>query len=447
VSTGVMPPPETLYAKTEDGRVGYQVVGNSRLDLVFIPWWVGNIDVMWEEASLARFLRRLATFSRLICFDKRGAGVSDTLPVGLPPFEQWSDDVRAVMRAARSPGAALLGHGYGGMVAIFFASTYPEQTSALILVDACARSLRDVDYPWALPIDRVPRAIERFEEQWGTGASLELLAPSAAQDERFRRWYARYERLATGPGSMRTMLTSEMHRDLRSVLSAIRVPTLVLHRLGDRFIRVGHGRYLAEHIPGAKYVELPGSDHLPYVGDTEAMLGEIGEFLTGTRPAPEADRVLSTLLFTDIVSSTERAAAVGDHAWRAMLESYHELARQEVERHRGREIEFAGDGLLAVFDGPARAIRCAHAISEAIGTLGLQIRAGLHTGEIELAGKAIRGIAVHIGARVAADADPGEVLVSSTVKDLVVGSGIRFTDRGLHILKGVPGEWRLYAAT
>jgi class 3 adenylate cyclase len=297
-----------------------------------------------------------------------------------------------------------------------------------------------------LPADRAPQAIELIEEQWGTGANLEFLASSVARDERFRRWYARYERLATGPRGMRTMLTSELQRDLRSVLSSIRVPTLVLHRVGDRFIRVGHGRYLAEHIPGAKYVELPGSDHLPYVGETQAMLGEIEEFLTGMRPAPEVDRVLATVLFTDIVGSTERAAAVGDRAWRAILESHHELARQELERHRGREIEFAGDGLFAVFDGPARAIRCAHAITEAIRTLGLQIRAGLHTGEIELAGSSARGIAVHIGARVAAAADAGEVLVSSTVKDLVVGSGIRFTDRGLHILKGVPGEWHLFAA-
>jgi class 3 adenylate cyclase len=438
--------PETLYADSGDGHVGYQVVGHSRLDLVLIPWWVGNVDVMWEEPSIARFLRRLATFSRLLCFDKRGAGVSDTVLLSLPTFEQWSDDVRTVMKAARSKRAALLGHGYGGMVATFFASTYPEQTSALILVDACARSLRDVDYPWGLPADRVPRAIELIEGQWGTGANLEFLAPGGAGDERFRRWYARYERLATGPRGMRTMLTSELQRDLRSVLPAIRMPTLVLHRVGDRFIRVGHGRYLAEHIPGARYVELPGSDHLPYVGETEGMLGEIEEFLTGTRPAPEVDRVLATVLFTDIVGSTERAAAVGDRAWRAMLESHHEFARQELERHRGRAIEFAGDGLLAVFDGPARAIRCAHAISDASRTLGLQIRAGLHTGEIELAGKSVRGIAVHIGARVAAEANPGEVLASSTVKDLVVGSGIQFTDRGLHILKGVPGEWHLFAA-
>jgi class 3 adenylate cyclase len=316
----------------------------------------------------------------------------------------------------------------------------------LMLVDACARILRDVDYPWGLPPDRVQEAIDLIEEQWGTGASLDVLAPSVARDERFRRWYARYERLALGPRGMRTTLASEAERDLRSVLSAIRVPTLVLHRLGDRFIRVGHGRYLAEHIPGAKYVELPGSDHLPYVGDTETMLGEIGEFLTGTRPAPDVDRVLATVLFTDIVGSTERAAAVGDRAWRVILESHHAVARQELERHRGREIEFAGDGLLAVFDGPARAIRCAHAISEAVRALGLQIRAGLHTGEIELAGNNVQGIAVHIGARVAAEAEAGEVLVSSTVKDLVVGSGIRFTDRGLRILKGVPGEWRLFEA-
>ena len=322
--------PETLYANSGDGHVGYQVVGDSRLDLVFIPWFVGNIDVMWEEPSLAHVLRRVAKFSRLLFFDKRGAGVSYAVAISPPTFEQWSDDVRTVMKAARSKRAALLGHGYGGMLAMFFASTYPEQTSALILVDACARTLRDVDYPWGLPPDRVPQVIELIEKRWGTGASLEVLAPSVARDERFRRWYARYERLAMGPGGMRAMLTSEVQRDLRSVLSAIRVPTLVVHRAGDSFIRVGHGRYLAEHIPGARYVELPGSDHLPYVGDTQAMLGEIEEFLTGMRPAPEVDRVLATVLFTDIVGSNERAAAVGDRAWRAILESHHELARQEL---------------------------------------------------------------------------------------------------------------------
>jgi class 3 adenylate cyclase len=437
--------PETRYARGKDGNVAYQVVGDGPLDLVFIPGWANNVDAMWEEPSLARFLRRLATFSRLLCFDKRGTGVSDTVPLAaLPTLEDWSDDVGTVMRAAGSTRAALLGH--SGPMAMLFAATHPEQTSALILVDTYARLARDVDYPWGMPLARTRQAFERVWEEWGTGSNLDVLAPSMAGDERFRRWYARYERLAMGPRAARALNTSAFESDLRSVLPAIRVPTLVLHRIGNRFIRVGHGRYLADHIRGAKFVELPGDDHMFYVGETEAMLSEIEEFLTGARPVPEFDRVLATVLFTDIVGSTERAAALGDRAWRALLDTHHEIVRRELERHRGREIQVVGDGLLATFDGPARAIRCACAMTDAVRGLGIDIRAGLHTGEIELVGSDVAGIAVHIGSRVAGEAGAGEVLVSSTVKDLVAGSGIRFADRGLHVLKGVPGEWRLFAA-
>ena len=442
-----MQPPETRYAISKDGNVAYQVVGDGPLDLVFISNWTSNVDAMWEEASFALFLRRLAAFSRLICFDKRGTGVSDTVPLGaLPTLEQWSDDVRTVMEAVGSKRAALLGHGSGAQMAMLFAATYPERTSALILVNTCARQLRDVDYPWGFPADRVPVALEQVVKGWGTGSHVDLIAPSVAGDERFRRWYGRYERLAMGPRAASATYAWQFEGDLRGVLPAIRVATLVLHRAGDRFIRVAHGRYLAEHISGAKFVELPGEDHLFYLGEPEGMLGEIEEFLTGMRSVPEIDRVLTTVLFTDIVGSTERAAALGDGAWRSLLDMHHHVARRELERHRGREIEFVGDGLFATFDGPARAIRCACAIAEAVRAFGLEIRAGLHTGEIELAGSAVRGIAVHIGARVAAAAGGGEVLVSSTVKDLVAGSGIRFADRGVHVLKGVPGEWRLYAA-
>lgn len=438
--------PDTLYARSEDGHVGFQVVGDGPQDLVFIPSWSSNLDVMWEEPSIARFLRRLATFTRVLCFDKRGTGVSDPVPLAaLPTLEQWSDDVRSVMDTAGSKRAALLGHGEGGQMAMLFAATYPEQCSALILLDTCARHLRDIDYPWGLPADRVAQFLEQFEERWGTGDNVDMIATSVARDERFRGWYGRYERLAMGPRAATTMYVTHLERDLRGVLAAIRVPTLVLHRAGNHHIRIGHGRYLAEHIPGAKYVELPGEDHLFYAGETETILGEIEEFLTGVRSPVETDRVLVTVLFTDIVGSTERAAALGDHAWRERLDSHHEIARRELERHRGREIEFVGDGLLATFDGPARAVRCACAISEAVRSLGLEIRAGLHTGEVELAGSAVRGIAVHTGARVAAAAGAGEVLVSSTVKDLVAGSGISFADRGLRVLKGVPGEWRLFA--
>jgi class 3 adenylate cyclase len=373
--------------------------------------------------------------------------VSDPVPLAaLPTLEQWSDDVRTVMSAAGSKRAALVGHSQGGQMAMLFAATYPAETAALILVDSCARQCGDEDGPWGLSLDRVPLSLDEVEERWGTGVSLDVFAPSLARDERFRRWYGRYERLSLSPRMVRAVVVSDFEKDLRGVLSAIRVPTLVLHRTGNRFMSVRHGRYLAEHITGAKLVELPGDDHLFHAGDGEAMIGEIEEFLTGERPAPELDRVLATVLFTDIVGSTERAAALGDHAWRTLLDAHHEIARRELGRHRGREIELVGDGLLATFDGPARAIHCAAAIAEGVRGLGIEIRAGLHTGEIELAGSAVRGIAVHIGARVASEAGAGEVLVSSTVKDLVAGSGIGFEDRGSRVLKGVPGEWRLFSA-
>jgi class 3 adenylate cyclase len=329
-------------------------------------------------------------------------------------------------------------------MAMLFAATYPERVSALILVNTAARHLRDVDYPWGLPADRMARFLQRMEELWGTGDLVDVTAPSVAHDPRFRRWYGRYERASMGPSACATMYATQFERDLRGVLPTIRVPTLVLHRAGNRHLRVGHGRYLAEHIPGARYVELPGEDHLFFTGDTEAVLAEIEEFLTGARSPGEVDRVLATVLFTDIVGSTERAAALGDRAWRAVLDTHNGIVRRELDRHRGREVKTAGDGFLATFDGPARGIRCASAVRDEIRPLGIEIRAGLHTGECELMGDDVGGIAVHIGARVAGAAGAGEVLVSSTVKDLVAGSGIRFADRGLHVLKGVPGEWRLF---
>jgi class 3 adenylate cyclase len=439
-------PPETRFAHSKDGDVAYQIVGGGPLDLVFIPNWLSNVEVMWEEPSLARFLHRLGTFSRLLCFDKRGSGVSDPVPLAaLPTLEEWMEDVRAVMNAAHVQRAALLGSAEGGPLAMLFAATYPERTSALVLVDTTARALRDVDYPWGLPADRVPRLLERLREVWGTGDTAPALAPSAAHDQRFRRWIARYERLAIPPQAHIPMYAAHFEWDLRGVLPSIRVPTLVLHRAGDGHIRVGHGRYLAAHIPAAKYVELPGDDHLFFVGDSEAMLAEIEEFLTGVRPVPEIDRVLATVLLTDIVGSTERAATLGDRAWHALLNTHHEIVRRELDRHRGREVHPVGDGFLATFDGPARAIRCARSIRDGLRPLGIEIRAGLHTGECQLMGDDVGGIAVHIGARVAARAAPGEVLVSSTVKDLVAGSGLRFVDRGTHSLHGVPGEWRLFA--
>jgi len=439
--------PETRYARSTEGKVAYQILGDGPLDLVFIPWWATNVDVMWEEPSIARFLHRLASFSRLICFDKRGAGVSDPVPLAaLPTLEQWSDDVRTVMVAAGSERAALFGHAHGGQMAMLFAATYPGQTSALILADTTARQYDDADAPTKFTVDQRELTLDRIEEQWGTGATLDYLAPTVAGDAGFRDRHARYERLSLPPRMVRAVVASDFEKDLRGVLATIRVPTLVLHRVGNRFIGVEHGRYLAAHIPDARLVELPGDDHLFHVGAVEAMLGEIEEFLTGARGAMESDRVLATVLFTDIVGSTERAAALGDRAWHDVLDAHHGIVRRELGRHRGIAVGFTGDGVFATFDGPARAIRCARAIADGVRALGIQIRAGLHTGETERTADDVRGIAVHIAARIVAEARADEVLVSSTVKDLVAGSGIVFAERGSRVLKGVPGEWRLFAA-
>jgi class 3 adenylate cyclase len=439
---------ETQYAKGPEGCVAYQVVGDGQFDLVLVSGWTSNVDVMWEEPSLARFLNRLASFSRLLCFDKRGTGVSDPVPLAAPPtLEQWMDDVRAVMDAVGSERAALFGHGIGGgQMSMLFSATYPERTSALVLLDTYARLVRDVDYPYGAKSEEVGAFSKQAEQTWGTVQSVDRIVPSAARDDRFRRWYARYERLSISPKVFATLLATAFETDVRGVLATIRVPTLVMHRRDNPFIEVGHGRYLAKHIPETKYVELAGGDYPFHTGETEPMLGEVEEFLTGLRSPPECDRVLATVLFVDIVGSTEHAARIGDRAWRALLDTYLGIARHEIERHRGRQVETAGDGLLATFDGPARAIRSACAMAQAVHDVGIDIRAGLHTGEIELTRDGIHGIAVHIAARVIANAAPGEVLVSNTVKDLVAGSGIQFADRGIRTLKGVPGQWRLFAA-
>ena len=440
--------PETLYARSKEGSVAYQVVGDGSGDLVVIPSWLNNIDVMWEEPSLAYFLRRLTTFSRLLCFDKRGAGASDTVSLAeMPTLEQWSDDVRTVMKGANSKRAALLGLGAGGQMAMLFAATHPELTSALILVNSAARRLRDVDYPWGLPQDRLPLRLERIEGLWGNGGNLNFIAPSVAQDKDFRSRYARFERLAMGPRAARAILASGWESDLRQVLPAIRVPTLVLHRTGDQFIRIEHGRYLAEHIPDAEFVELPGDDHLFYAGETEPIISEVQQFLTGMRTVPEIDRVLATVMFTDIVDSTQHAAEIGDRAWWELIDEHNDITRRQLAQHRGNEIKFMGDGFLVTFDGPARAIHCANAITHAVRTLGIEVRVGLHTAEIQFTNNDISGIGVHIGARVLKMAGAGEILVSSTVKDLVAGSGIQFIERGLHTFKGVPGQWQLFATS
>jgi pimeloyl-ACP methyl ester carboxylesterase len=436
--------PETRYAKSGDLNIAYQVVGEGPFDLVYVPGWVSNIEAMWEEPSHARLLGRLAAFSRLILFDKRGTGMSDPVPVDrLPTLEERMDDVRAVMDAAGSERAAIFGSSEGGLMSVLFSATSPERIEALITLAIYATRLRSRDYPWAPKPEARAAEIEEIERTWGGEMDISNLAPSA--DEAFKRRAVAYLRRSASPGAAVALLRMNSQIDVREVLPTIRVPTLVLQRVDDRDVNVEEGRWIARQIPGAKYVELPGDEHLIWAGDVDAVVDEVEEFLTGRRPVYEPDRVLATVLFTDIVGSTERATELGDRRWRELLDQHHSLVRRQLERFDGREVDTAGDGFLATFDGPARAIRCADSLRVGVRALGLEIRAGLHTGECEVVGDGVRGIAVHTGARVAALAGTGEVLVSSTVKDLVAGSGIEFEDRGTHKLKGVPGEWRLYA--
>ena len=433
--------PETRYTKSGDVNIAYQVVGEGPFDLVWVPGFVSHLEVGWEEPSYSRFFGRLASFCRVIIFDKRGMGLSDRVSINeLPTLEQRMDDIRAVMDCVGSKRAALFGISEGSSLAALFAATYPERTSALI-VDGSF-----IGFPGLRPgEEQLQGWLNATEQNWGLGIDLPMFAADRASDERFRQWWARYERMAASPGAAVATLRMNFEIDIRHVLPTIRMPTLVLHQSGDAVVTADSDRYFAQNIPGARYVEVPGNFHWPWMGDSDALLEEVQEFLTGVRPAPELDRVLATVLFTDIVGSTERAADMGDRRWRDLLDSYYALARRDLGRFRGREVKTTGDGFLATFDGPARGIRCACAISDEAGRLGLPIRAGLHTGECEMMGEDIGGIAVHIGARVAAEAGSGEVLVSSTVKDLVAGSGLRFEDRGSRALKGVPEEWRLFA--
>jgi len=406
---------------------------------------VSHVEYAWEEPWYSDYLRRLASFSRLILLDRRGTGLSDRV-AELPSLEQRMDDVRAVMDAAGSERAALFGHSEGGPMCMMFAATYPARTSALVLYGTFARLMRAPDYPIGAPAEAAEKFLEQIEQSWGTGiTSANHFAPTLANDDNFRRSWARFERFAVSPAGMKALMRIIYATDARHVLSVIRSPTLILHRTGDRVARVEGARYVAERIQGSKYIEMPGVDHFPFVGDTDAIVGEVQEFLTGVRHAPEPDRILATVMFTDIVGATETAAALGDRRWRDLLDSHHVAVREQLAQFRGREIDTAGDGFLAAFDGPARAIRCACSIVRAARRLGLEIRAGLHTGECEVMGGKLSGIAVHIGARVASMAGRGEVLVSGTVKDLVAGSGIGFEDRAVQTLKGVPGEWHLYA--
>jgi pimeloyl-ACP methyl ester carboxylesterase len=438
---------ETRYAKSGELNIAYQVVGEGPLDLVLAPGWISHVEDAWDWPERARMLERLASFSRLIVFDKRGTGMSDRVPDReLPGLDERMDDLRAVLDAVGSERAALFGYSEGGPLCALFAATHPERTAALVLYASYARWVRSPDYPWAPTREQHERAMRDFEEGWGSPVGLERMAPSIAGDERSRQLWAASLRRGASPGAALALYRMNIEIDARDVLPSIRVPTLVLHRAGDRLLYAENGRYLARAIPGARYVELEGEDHLPFVGDTEALLGEVQEFLTGSRQPAELDRVLATVLFVDLVDSTGHAVRLGDARWTSLLEDYHAAARRALERFRGQEVDTAGDGLFATFDGPARAVRCALAIREAVGRLGLRARAGVHTGECERVGEKVGGIAVHIGARIGARAAPDEVLVSRTVRDLVAGSGLRFADRGAARLEGIPDEWRIFAA-
>jgi class 3 adenylate cyclase len=436
--------PVARYAKSGDLHIAYAVEGDAPIDLVWVPPWISHVEYLWAEPTLERFGKRLTQFSRVITFDRRGSGLSDPF-FGAPTLEEQMDDVLAVMDAAGSERAAISGTLEGGPMAALFAATHPDRVSALILYASFARATWAPDYDWAWTAEQRREGMEQFIERWGEGLVAAEVAPSKRDEPGFMEWTGRLERMAASPGTIRRIFELIGQYDVRDVLPSIRVPTLVMHRAGDTFIKVEHSRYMASKIPGARYVELEGEDNMFSVGDSDAVIGEIEEFLTGTRHEREPDRMLATVLFTDICDSTSRAAEMGDRGWRFLLERHDALFRQALDRHRGREVKRTGDGFLATFDGPARAIRCAASVAEAMGTLGLQIRAGLHTGELEVMDGDLGGLAVHIASRVMGAAGPNEVLVSGTVKDLVVGSGIEFEDRGERELRGVPGEWRLYA--
>jgi class 3 adenylate cyclase len=439
--------PETRYARLGDARIAYQVMGEGPPDVVVSAGTYGNIDLDWEDPLAARMYRRIAAFSRLIRFDRRGSGSSDPLPLdALPPWEAYMEEVEAVMDAVGSERAAIMGVFDAGPMAALFAATKPERTVALILANTAARLLASEDYPIGAPPGVVEEVIDRVEETWGTEAQAWMQAPSRAGDEHFRRWFAKYTRGIASPTAVKAYLQAMLEADARPILPSIHLPTLVVHRTNYPLFRIEHGRYLAEHIEGARLVELPGADGALAWENADLLIDEIEEFLTGIRRRAAPDRALATVLFTDIVGSTERAGELRDERWLRLLDVHDETARRVVGGLDGRLIKTTGDGILAIFDGPGRGIRAAALLREELRRAGLDIRAGVHTGEVELRDGDVGGIAVHIGARVMSAAAPGEILVSRTVRDLIAGSEIRLEDRGAHQLKGVEGPWQLFAA-
>ncbi len=437
----------TRYTTTSEGTyLAYQISGDGPMDLVVPITGSAAIELIWDEPAFSRFVSRLASFSRLITFDPRGFGSSGRLdPDAIPAVQTWKDDIVAIMDAAGSRRAALLAWGESAGATMFFAATYPERTTSLVLVNAYARYARGQDTPWGLPESLIPDYVRIIKDLWGFGGCFEILAPSLVPTDDARKHWGRIERLTATPDVLEAATRAVFDSDVSQALRAVQAPTLAISRRGDRHVPYEHGRHVASLIPGAKFIELPGDDHIPYAGNDVELLDEVEAFLTGVRPKPLLDRVLATVLFTDIVGSTERLAQLGDRRWRVVLDEHHNVVRRNLERFNGDEVNTTGDGVLASFDGPARALHCACAIRDEVQTLGIDIRAGLHTGEVERHGEDLAGIAVHIGSRVAAAASAREVLVSRTVKDLVAGSGIMFEDRGERELKGVPGTWQLYA--
>jgi class 3 adenylate cyclase len=434
-----MEPIRTRYAKNGEIHVAYQVFGEGDVDLVFVPGFISHIENYWDEPNFARWLRRLGSFSRTILFDKQGTGLSDR--VSKPPgMDVRMDDVRAVMDAEGVERAAIFGISEGGSLATLFAASHPDRSQALILYGAFAQFTS-----WLPTQEALEDLYQYIDSAWGSGESLLMFAPTMKDDLAFKQWWGKFERLGGSPGAAKALILMNSQIDITDILPSVNVPTLIIHRRDDVSVDVEAGRLLAERIPYAQYVELSGVDHPPWIGENpNQILDEMAQFLTGEWLPIETERILATVLFTDIVASTKRAAEIGDQRWRDLLERHHNLVRGELNRFRGQEIDTAGDGFFATFDGPARAIRCACAIQKALASLGITIRAGLHTGECEVMADKVSGIAVHIGARVMGQAGPGEVLVSSTVKDLVAGSGLRFIDRDVHALSGVPGQWRLF---
>jgi class 3 adenylate cyclase len=432
--------PDTRYARSGDLHIAYQVFGAGSVDLVLVPGFISNVEETWDNPSAARWLDRLSRFARVIAFDKRGTGLSDRVEA-VPSLDERMDDARAVMDAAQSERAVLLGISEGGSLATLFAASHPDRCTSLILYGAFAKFSG-----WYPTEEKLAGFYRYVEEKWGTGESVRKYAPSLADDAGFKKIWARHERVGATPAAAKALMRMNQEIDISGVLSAIRVPTLVIHRTEDIAVSIEEGRFLAQHIPHARLAEFAGADHLPYIGENaDDIADEIQEFVTGSRPAVEPDRVLATVLLTDIVDSTKRASDLGDRHWRALLDRHDDLVRQEISRLRGREVKALGDGFLATFDGPARAVRCAAAIAQGVRSLDLQVRCGLHTGEIELKGQDIAGIAVHIAARIAAQAQGGQVLVSSTVRDLVAGSGLRFVDEGGRSLKGISDEVRVFS--